>query len=200
MYSHLHIRMHKHIYARRSLAGGAGNEFGEPVQEERKIRIGDMPRPNRMDAATGSTVHAHRTDGCEVGGGGGGCGGDTEPALATTAAASKLNQASVGDDNPLAAWADPKREAEPEPENIVASLAKVHGDHDEQRKAELVQKAPPGCGPAAGAVCGRQRPGTDLPYTSPKHTHTDWTKTLRGTTDGCGVRARKTSPTCWRAT
>lgn len=97
-------------YAQRHLPDDVGNEFGEPVQLERRIRIGDMPR------ATDSSM---------------------------------FNRATIGDDNPLSAWADPSREPEmPEPQidkqKLVNMLSELRGDHDAIRKEEMINKAPSG--------------------------------------------------------
>ena len=75
--------------------------------------------------------------------------------LARTAATalpakSSLNQSVISDDDPLTTWADPNREPEAVKEEIVTSLTRVQGDHDEQRKVELVQKSPNGYAPVVG--------------------------------------------------
>ena len=119
------------------------------MQEERKIRIGDMPRP------AFSTAAAHRPRGAppplqgpltEMPGSENGGGSGAAGHLDTTAlpAKSSLNQSVISDDDPLTAWADPNREPEAAKESIVTSLTRVQGDHDEQRKNELVQKGPAG--------------------------------------------------------
>jgi len=57
---------------------------------------------------------------------------------------SSLNQSVVSSEDPLTSWADPNREPEAVKEEIVSALAKVEGDHDEHRKEQIIQKAPPG--------------------------------------------------------
>jgi len=80
-------------YSVRHLPDDVGNDLGEPVQSERKIRIGDIPRAQRMfllfvcESLKFSLL----------------------PAVSTS---NFLNQSNISEDNPMSSWADPSRESE----------------------------------------------------------------------------------------
>ena len=84
-------------------------------------------------------------------------------ATASLPAKSSLNQSVISDDDPLTTWADPNREPEAGKEEIVTSLTRIQGDHDEQRKVELVQKSPNGYAGLATVLVWLQQPLTLTP-------------------------------------